>query len=136
MKISHSLAFLVLILLLVAGLFFWLENSDFGRQPTLRRVVDCRNEAIDDSVLELDADTTLIGAFITFERTPLDQLTKDKLAALDVVLDEDSQIFETTSHVLAQIPTVSLCELSKIEGVKSVFIPAINQPSVNANEVK
>lgn len=136
MKISHSLAFLVLVLLLVAGLFFWLENSGLGSKPTLRRVVDCRSQVLDDSVLDLDADTTLVGAFISFEQMPLDQLTKDKLAALAVEIDESSRIFDSSPYVLARIPTASLCQLSQIAGVKSIFIPAVDPASLDSNEVK
>lgn len=132
MKVAYSLAFFVLILLLVAGVFFWLEQSSDHTQ-TLRRIVQCRSEVLDDSVLGLDADTTLIGAFITFDKIPLSTSTKEKLKSLDVTLDEGSQIFEISSNILAKIPTASLCELSKVPGISSIFIPELNTGEENEN---
>lgn len=132
MKISYSLAFFVLILLVVAAVFVWLEG-DNQNSPTLRRLVNCRSEILDDSVLDLSADTTLIGAFITFDQMPLSAETKDSLNKLSVVIDEGSQIFEISSNVLAQIPTASLCALSEMKSVKSIFIPAPSGESSDSN---
>lgn len=125
MKVSYSLAFFVLILLMVAAVFFWLEQSS-DNSRTLRRIISCRSEVLDDSVLGLEADTTLIGAFITFDKVPLATSTKEKLKSLEVSLDEGSQIFEISSNILAKIPTASLCELSKVPGISSIFIPKLN----------
>ncbi|PWB38758.1 MAG: hypothetical protein C3F02_02510 [Parcubacteria group bacterium] len=126
MKISHSLAFSVVILVAVAAVFFWLDHSG-NQSQNLRRVVKCRSAVIDQSVLDLDADTSLIGAFISFDRMPLATDTVDRLAQLGVSLDIGSQIFEISGNILAQIPTASLCDLSKLPAVQSIFIPEQNQ---------
>lgn len=123
MKTTYSLVFFVLLVLLVAAIFFsW--NVYYGaRSRTLNQVLKCHDDIIDDSIFNLDAKTTLIGAMISFDKLPLPQLTKDKLAALGIVLDDSSQIFDISSYLIARIPTASLCALSQLPGVTSIFIP-------------
>lgn len=133
MKTSYSIAFLVLVLLAVFAFFIWLKNTG-EYKPTLRRVVNCNSSIIDDSVLSLDAKTTLLGAMITFDKMPLSQEILDKLKSLNVILIEGSQIFEIDSNVSAHIPTVSLCELSKIKGISAIFLPPTNNTSTNATQ--
>lgn len=133
MKTSYSIAFLALVLLVVSGFFLWLKNTG-EHKPTLRRVINCRSSIIDDSVLSLDADTTLFSALVTFDKMPLSQEIRDKLLLLNVALEEGSQIFEIDSNIIAYIPTVSLCELSKIKGISSIFVPPTNNTSTNATQ--
>ncbi len=120
MKLIYSLVFFVL---LVGVIFFYINNQNANKRPTLRNVVGCFDEVIDDSILDLDEDTTLIGAFVTFETMPLSEQIQQELDNLNIVLDHGSQVFEASAHVLAQIPTASLCNLAQIEGVQSIFIP-------------
>lgn len=133
MKTSHSLVFFVLILLVGSAIFLWLSYGA-GYRRTLSKVVDCHSEIIDDSILNLDADTTLIGAIVSFKQAPLAQSLKDKLDSLDVKLEENSQIFELSPYFIAEIPTASLCELSKLEDVTKIFIPEEKKETNTDNE--
>jgi len=122
MKTSYSIAFFVILLLVVFGVVFFYEQKTTKQPKVLYQTLECNSDKIDTSVADLDSDTSLIGAMITFKTVPLSQATKDKLDQLQVVLDDQSWIFD---YVVARIPTDSLCELTAQDEVVKVFIPEL-----------
>lgn len=123
MKASHSFVFFILIVIVIGGVFSLINKYNSHQTKTLRSVVGCFDEVIDDSILNLEAETTLFRAFITFQSMPLSNEDSLKLNNLNIVLETDSQIFEISPNIIAQIPTTSLCELAKLESVQNIFIP-------------
>jgi len=120
MKINHSFIFYILIFLLIIALFFILNKQGAGQEKTLRQSLDCYFGPIADSVLDLEANTTLVGAFISFRDVPLSTEMRDELNNLNIVIDERTWIFD---YVLSEIPTESLCPLAGNEEIKAIFIP-------------
>ncbi|MBT6691429.1 hypothetical protein HOB10_03815 [Candidatus Parcubacteria bacterium] len=122
MKTSYSIAFFIVLLIVVSGLVVFYEKEDEGKSKVLLQTLECHSDKIDSSVSDLDSDTSLIGAMISFKAVPIDEDTKNKLTELQIVLDEHSWIFD---YVVAKIPTDSLCELTSQEQVTRVFIPEL-----------
>ena len=122
MKTSHSIAFFVVLLVVVLGAVFLYEQKTADQPKVLLQTLECHSDKIDTSVADLDSDTSLIGAIITFKSVPIDEATRAKLDELKIVLDETSWIFD---YVVAKIPTDSLCELTTQEQVTKIFIPKI-----------
>ncbi|PIR07208.1 MAG: hypothetical protein COV55_00500 [Candidatus Komeilibacteria bacterium CG11_big_fil_rev_8_21_14_0_20_36_20] len=120
MKTSYSFIFFILIFLIVAAIFLILNKETAGQEKTLRQTLGCYFGPIADSVLDLRADTTLVGAFISFREVPLPDETRKELDDLNIVLDERTWIFD---YVLGEIPIDSLCPLAEDKSVKSIFIP-------------
>jgi len=120
MKINHSFIFYVLIFLLIAALFFILNKQSASQEKTLRQTLDCYFGPMADSILDLEADTTLVGAFISFKHIPLSTEMREELNNLKITMDERTWIFD---YVLAEIPTESLCSLAENKEIKAIFIP-------------
>jgi len=116
----NTIIFSVITIVLVAMLAFFIIRETPNQLKTLRQTIGCADETISDSVLDLDSRTTLIGAFISFDKAP-DADLRQKMVQLDINLDENSWIFDDS--VLAQIPTRSLCQLGKTDGIRLIFIP-------------
>lgn len=123
MKTSHSFAFFVLILLAVAAVFFFLDKRSAGQQKILLQTLSCQSDKIDASIYNLQGNTSLIGAFVSFKSLPLSDDDKKAISDLGVKLKEDSQVFD---YMLAEIPTDKLCDLVGYDVVTRVFIPKIN----------
>lgn len=123
MKTSHSFAFFVLILIAVAAVFFFLDRRGSDQSKVLLQTLSCQSDKIDASVYNLQGNTSLIGAFISFKTLPLPDEDKQSISDLGVRLKEDSQIFD---YMLAEIPTDKLCDLVGKDIVARVFIPKVN----------
>lgn len=123
MKAKYSFVFFVLLVVIIAAIFFFINKFQVKGSATLRQTLDCHDLTIDDSIMDLSGDTTLIGAYINFESLPLDADALKKMDDLDILLDSRSQLFEISPYILAEIPTASLCELAKDENVVLIFIP-------------
>ena len=119
MKKEYITIFLVIIAI-VLGIIFYLTNKPVENKNTLQYTAGCGSDKIDASVYSLKGNTSLIGAFISFDKVPISENTRVELDRLDVYLDENSWIFD---YVLAQIPTESLCDLAEYDFIKGVFIP-------------
>ena len=106
---------------IVLGIIFYFSNKEpLLDENVLKYTVGCDSDKIDASVYSLRGDTSLIGAFITFDQVPISEDVRTELTRLGVSLREDSWIFD---YVLAQIPTESLCHLADYDFVANVFIP-------------
>ncbi len=123
MKTSHSFAFFVLILIAVAAVFFFLDRRGSNQPQVLLQTLSCQSDKIDASVYNLQGNTSLIGAFVSFKALPLSDNDKKFISDLGVKLKEDSQIFD---YMLAEIPTDNLCDLVNQDIVTKVFIPNLN----------
>ncbi len=121
MKAKYSFVFFVLLVVVIAGIFFFINKFQANGSTTLRQTLDCHHLTISDSIMDLDGDTTLIGAYINFKALPLDEATMKKMDDLDILLDNRSQLFEISPHIIAEIPTRSLCELALDDNVISIF---------------
>ena len=122
MKKDHITVFLVIIAI-VLGIIFYFTNEEPVDENILQYTVGCESDKIDASVYALKGNTSLIGAFITFDQVPISDDVRAELTNLGVLLREDSWIFD---YVLAQIPTESLCHLADYDFVTGVFIPREN----------
>ena len=118
--------FFVLLVVVIAAIFFFVDKFQASGPLTLRQTIDCHDLTITDSIMGLDGDTTLIGAYINFKALPLNVDSMKKMNDLEILLDDRSQLFEISPYILAEIPTASLCELAKDENVVSIFIPEGN----------
>lgn len=88
--------------------------------------LDCKSGKIDESILNLHSDTSLVGAYVNFSQSPDDKESKEALDRLDVYLDEGSQLFEISPKIYARIPTENLCDLVRLEIVSYVSLPKDN----------
>jgi hypothetical protein len=122
MKTSYAVGFFILLLLVVGGIFLFLNKQGLNQPQILLQTLDCSSDKIDRSILDLDGRTILIGAMISFKKVPLDDNLKNKLTAWQIKLDEKSWIFD---YVIAKIPTQNLCSLVQEEQVSNVFIPQV-----------
>jgi hypothetical protein len=122
MKKDYIAIFLIIIAI-VLGIIFYFTNEDPADENILQYTVGCESDKIDASVYSLKGNTSLIGAFITFNEVPISDDVRTELTNLGVLLREDSWIFD---YVLAQIPTESLCHLADYDFVTNVFIPTEN----------
>jgi len=113
----------LLAIALVLGLIFYFTNKAPVEQNTLAYAAGCSSDKIDASIYSLSSNTSLIGAFISFDKVPISDDVKNELASLGVYLRDDSWIFD---YALAEIPTGSLCALADYDFVTSVFIPQKN----------
>ena len=129
MKTSHSIVFFVIILVAVAGVFLFLEHQSKQVPNIVQYQVACATEKIDQSIYELDGNTSLIGAFIRFSEIPLSEESKTKLTDLNIKLDEQTWIFD---YVVAQIPTNKLCDLADLDFVSRIFLP---ETAANLNNI-
>jgi len=120
MKISQSASYFLIILVSLAVLSIFLSDRSNRQDKILLQTLACQSDKIDDSILNLNAKTTLIGAFISFKKVPISQTEKEQLYQEGILLDEKSWIFD---YVQAQIPTNSLCALVQEPNVSRVFIP-------------
>ena len=120
MKPLYSLIIFVVIMLIVAGIFFFTQQKQVDQIKTVGNILECHVDKISDNVLALEANTTLMRTMISFEKIPLEQTMEDKLDELGITIHRDTWIFD---YVVADIPTDSLCSLVKEENVKKVFIP-------------
>ena len=109
-------------LIVVAGIVVFYEKKNVDQPKVLLQTLECHSEKIDGSVADLDSDTSLIGAMISFKTIPISEATKNKLDELEIILDEQSWIFD---YVVAKIPTDSLCDLANQEQVTKIFIPQL-----------
>lgn len=122
MKISHSIVFFVIILVIIAGLFFLNNKKSASQEKILLQTMECQSDKIDQSVYNLQGNTSLIGAFVSFKQVPLSQADQQAIADLGIKLDETSWLMD---YVRAEIPTNSLCQLTQLDSVKKVFIPQL-----------
>ena len=130
MKTSHSISFFVLILVVAAGIFLFVDNKRVESQPNIVKYqVACDSAKIDSKIFALKGNTSLIGAMISFYQIPLSDEQSSELSDMEVKLDEKSWIFD---YVVAQIPTKSLCDLAQLDYVKKIFIPG---ESANQNDI-
>jgi len=118
MKTSNAIVLFVLVFILIFGLFLLLKNTEPSAPATLGQSLDCTSQKLDQSVLELDSDTDLLRAFISFNNLPLSTEIEQRLADLNVIMDENSLIFD---NIWATIPVESLCDLVAEEDIKSIF---------------
>ena len=123
MKISQSASYFLIILISLALIFTFVSNKSKKEDKILLQTLSCQSDKIDQSILSLNAKTTLIGAYINFKKVPITQAEKDQLNKLKVMIDEKSWIFERAQ---AQIPTASLCDLIQSENIDYIFIPQFN----------
>jgi hypothetical protein len=122
MKTSYTVVFLLLLFLIIGGVVLFFSQQQAGQPSILLQTLACSSDKIDKSILDLDSQTSLIGAMISFKKVPLESNLQQKLTDLKIELDEKSWIFD---YVIAKIPTNSLCFLVQEEQVKSVFIPQL-----------
>ena len=120
MKTIHSVVFFVLVLVVVAFIFLILKENRPDEDKILLQTLDCQSDKIDASVYNLQGHTSLVGAIITFNRIPLSEDERKTLTELGIVLDEDSLIID---HMIARIPSESICPLVEIENISIIFIP-------------
>ena len=120
MKKEYITVFLIIIAIVLGIIFYFTNNKLEKPNNSLQYTVGCSSAKIDASVYSLRGDTSLIGAFITFNEIPITDATKAELTKLGVVLLEDTWTFD---YALAEIPTDSLCTLADYDFVKYVFIP-------------
>ena len=123
MKAKYSSVFFVLLIVIIAAIFLFINKFQASGPKTLRQTLDCHHQTITDSIMELDGDIALIPAYINFKSLPLDADSLKKMSDLNVLLDARSQLFEISPYILAEIPTASLCELARDENVISIFRP-------------
>jgi len=121
MKKEHISIFLVIIAIIL-GIIFIFSNNKSKNTNTLQYTAGCQSDKIDASVYRLRGDTSLIGAFISFQEVPISQEVQSKLDELGVIVVEGSWIFD---YALTKIPTESLCTLAENDFVKGIFIPEI-----------
>jgi|GEM_PF-3554817 hypothetical protein len=126
MKAKYSFVFFVLLVVVIAGIFFFINKFQAKGPTTLRQTLDCHHLTITDSIMDLDGDTTLIGAYINFKTLPLNVDSMKKMDELNILLDDRSQLFEISPYILAEIPTNSLCELAMDDNVVAIFIQEDN----------
>ena len=119
MKNEHITIFLVIIAI-VFGIVYYFNAKPVEDKDVLKYTTGCDSEKIDDSIYKLKGTTSLIGAFISFDKVPIEEATKDELDKLGIQIDEDSQILD---YMYATIPTEALCDLAEYDFVKRVFIP-------------
>ncbi len=120
MKTIHSVVFFVLVLVVVAFIFLILKENRPDEDKILLQTLDCQSDKIDSSIYNLQGNTSLVGAIITFKKIPLSEDERNLLSELGIVLDEDSLIID---HMIARIPSDSICSLVEMENISRVFIP-------------
>lgn len=101
--------------------------------PTLEFHLGCESDKIGQNILDLHKDTILIGAYVQFDKLPLDTETQNFLDESGIELVEGSQLFEISPKIIARIPTESVCDLVELESVMNLSIPDNNQ---KLNEIK
>lgn len=121
MKRNHSIVFFVIIFVVIAAIFLF-EKLSGGQDGPLAKAVGCESTKIDQTVYDLQENTSLIGAFVVFDRVPISEDDKQALADIKVRIDENSWLID---YARAEIPTDSLCALAELENVKKIFIPNI-----------
>ena len=80
--------------------------------------ISCYSKKIDNSILNLSSKLKFVNAFISFKNLPLNDKIKNDLNQLDIKLDEKSVTFD---YIWSKIPIGNLCDLIKLEEVKSIF---------------
>lgn len=123
MKISHSASYFLLILVSIALVLLFFNNKSKTTDKILLQTLDCQSDKLDRSILDLNAKTSMIGAYISFKTLPLTEAERAKLNKYKIIIDEKSWIFD---YAQAQIPTQSLCPLIQEANVQRVFIPQFN----------
>ena len=119
MKKQH-ITILLVIIAVVLGIIFYFSTKPLEDKNILQYTAGCSSDKIDASIYRLKGNTSLIGAFISFDKMPIEDTTKVELDKLGVEIDEESQIFD---YLYATIPTEVLCDLAEYDFVKRVFIP-------------
>lgn len=122
MKTSHSIVFFVVILIAIAGVFFFVNSKSASQTKVLLQTMECQSDKIDQSVYNLQGNTSLIGAFIVFKKVPISEADRQIISDLNIKLDEKSWLMD---YARAEIPTDSMCGLVNMDNVKKVFIPNI-----------
>lgn len=122
MKKEYIAVFLVVVAIIL-GIIFYFNGFKSENKNVLKYTAGCSSEKIDASVYSLRGDTSLIGAFVSFDQVPPSSEVRAKLAELGVSLREDTWIFD---YAIAQIPTDSLCVLAEQDFVRGIFIPRDN----------
>ena len=118
MKIVNSIIFLVLIFFVVSVLFTFLDKKNSLVEKNIGQDIGCYSKKIDDSILNLSSKLKFVNAFISFKNLPLNDKIKSDLNQLDIKLDEKSITFD---YIWSAIPIDNLCDLIKLEEVKSIF---------------
>ncbi|MFA6466321.1 MAG: hypothetical protein WCV71_00475 [Patescibacteria group bacterium] len=122
-KNDYIVSFLLIIAIVFSIIFYFNARPLVKDKNVLQYTAGCSSDKIDASIYSLRGDTSLIGAFISFDKVPIDDTIRAELTKLGVFLREDSWIFD---YVLAEIPTEALCNLADYDFVTGVFIPQEN----------
>lgn len=122
-KNDYIVSFLLIIAIVFSIIFYFNARPLVKDKNVLQYTAGCNSDKIDASIYSLRGDTSLIGAFISFDKVPITDEARAELTKLGVFLREDSWIFD---YVLAEIPTNSLCHLADFDFVTGVFIPQEN----------
>jgi hypothetical protein len=118
MKMVNSIIFLVLIFFVVLILFTFLDKKNSLIVKNIGQDISCYSKKIDNSILNLSSKLKFVNAFISFKNLPLNDKIKNNLNQLDIKLDEKSVTFD---YIWSEIPIGNLCDLIKLEEVKSIF---------------
>lgn len=123
MKISQSASYFLLILISMALVLTWVNKKDNQSDKILLQTLACQSDKIDRSILNLNAKTSLIGAYISFDKVPISEADRNQLNKYKVVIDEKSWFL---NYAQAQIPTNNLCALVQEENILRIYIPQFN----------
>lgn len=119
MKTSNTIWLFILIFLMVAGLFLFLNKSASQTPKNLEQTIACyESSKLDPIILSLPENTVNIKAFISFEALPLNNEQITELQTLGVSLDQNAGVFE---YLWANIPVKSLCSLVERADIKAIF---------------
>lgn len=122
---NHILAFFLIVILLV--MVSYTNHKEKIRKdnlpPTLAYHIGCQSAKIDQAVLDLHKNTSLIGAYIEFDKLPYDKETEKFIEENNIYIYEGSQLFEISPKLIARIPTESLCDLVNLKSVQYISMP-------------
>jgi len=126
-KIKKHHIFLFLLVVIILIIVAYTSYKEKVRKNSLPKILsyhlDCQSDKIDEYILNLHSDTSLIGAYVEFDQLPRDKATRKVLEKGDIELDERSQLFEISPKIYARIPKESLCDLVALETVKYISMP-------------
>ncbi|PLX25058.1 hypothetical protein C0580_03380 [Candidatus Parcubacteria bacterium] len=120
MKTSYSIAFFVLIFIVVGAIFLIMDKEGIAPNRTLGQILPCNLDKMSDNVLALDADTSLMRVMVSLKDLPMTDRLEGKMNELNIKIYKDKQLF---NYVVADVPVESLCPLAEDSGISKIFIP-------------
>lgn len=124
-KANHVLWFCLIAIFFVVISYYGYKKEVRKKDlpSTLGYHIECQSDKIDQTVLKLHKDTTLIGAYVQLDDLSFDEDSQRIIDEGNIFIDEGSRLFEIAPKVYARIPVDSLCDFVSLDDVKYISIP-------------